>query len=411
MIERNSQASRRLKVLDQTPELDVRFLISCLNGIAQKCIGGDSAAEGLSLFQGAHTVSINGGNFTVSIQHNYPAKNDIEAILKAIPNYRDIYSTNLSKATTGTGPSFAEWEEYGKWLVPGDTIKTMWGGCFSPTASFALPSGHFRMSAHELYENRIHPCSPKVSSTSTTAVEVYAALPANPISLSLSTFPDPNPRPPGSLEVVNHAVSLDPPCHLAPMSTPGSQANSLLISAGRAGGMGLAPPPKANHSNSNNASSIPQFPRVTTPPCTYHDGASRGDLLGFSLGFASELIVTTLDLDKAPDGIEPGLADILHKAFSYHGMMESVVAETSAKPFYQPLPCLPATLQCNNTEPVSPTGHHFSGAPQARYVDARTNQELSDGLKYLRIFATAEPMLRWKVRMIPSSSQGFNRRS
>ncbi|KAH6874663.1 hypothetical protein BKA70DRAFT_1240445 [Coprinopsis sp. MPI-PUGE-AT-0042] len=89
--------------------------------------GCDGAAEGPSLFQGAHAVTINGGNFNVGIQHNYPAKNDIEAILKAIPNYRDIHITNLSKATTGTGPHFAEWEEYGKWVAPGDIVKTMWG--------------------------------------------------------------------------------------------------------------------------------------------------------------------------------------------------------------------------------------------------------------------------------------------
>ncbi|KAH6903560.1 hypothetical protein BKA70DRAFT_1227865 [Coprinopsis sp. MPI-PUGE-AT-0042] len=68
--------------------------------------GADSTVGGPSLFQGAQTVNINGGNINVGNQYNAGAE------------------------TAGDGrdwPRFAEWKEYCRWLVPEDELKTMWG--------------------------------------------------------------------------------------------------------------------------------------------------------------------------------------------------------------------------------------------------------------------------------------------
>ncbi|KAH6911344.1 hypothetical protein BKA70DRAFT_1185890 [Coprinopsis sp. MPI-PUGE-AT-0042] len=64
-------------------------------------------------------------------QHNHaplqPTNHDIPAILKQVPNYRDIHIANLGKATEGTGPIFAEWEEFCEWMSIQGRPKTMWG--------------------------------------------------------------------------------------------------------------------------------------------------------------------------------------------------------------------------------------------------------------------------------------------
>ncbi|KAH6911325.1 hypothetical protein BKA70DRAFT_57207 [Coprinopsis sp. MPI-PUGE-AT-0042] len=64
-------------------------------------------------------------------QHNYaplqPTNHDIPAILEQVPNYRDIHIANLGRATEGTGPLFAEWDEFGEWMSVQGVVKTMWG--------------------------------------------------------------------------------------------------------------------------------------------------------------------------------------------------------------------------------------------------------------------------------------------
>ncbi|KAH6907877.1 hypothetical protein BKA70DRAFT_1189351, partial [Coprinopsis sp. MPI-PUGE-AT-0042] len=64
-------------------------------------------------------------------QHNHaplqPTNHDIPAILEQVPNYRDIHIVNLGRATEGTGPIFAEWEEFCEWMSIQGRLKTMWG--------------------------------------------------------------------------------------------------------------------------------------------------------------------------------------------------------------------------------------------------------------------------------------------
>ncbi|KAH6892728.1 hypothetical protein BKA70DRAFT_839284 [Coprinopsis sp. MPI-PUGE-AT-0042] len=63
--------------------------------------------------------------------HNHvpfqPTIHDIPAILDQVPNYRDIHIANLGRATEGTGPIFAEWEEFCDWMSVQGVVKTMWG--------------------------------------------------------------------------------------------------------------------------------------------------------------------------------------------------------------------------------------------------------------------------------------------
>ncbi|KAH6888317.1 hypothetical protein BKA70DRAFT_1202834, partial [Coprinopsis sp. MPI-PUGE-AT-0042] len=56
-----------------------------------------------------------------------PTNHDIPAILEQVPNYRDIHIANLGRATEGTGPTFAEWEEFCEWMSIQGRLKTMWG--------------------------------------------------------------------------------------------------------------------------------------------------------------------------------------------------------------------------------------------------------------------------------------------
>ncbi|KAH6892695.1 hypothetical protein BKA70DRAFT_1233627 [Coprinopsis sp. MPI-PUGE-AT-0042] len=63
--------------------------------------------------------------------HNHaplqPTFHDIPAILDQVPNYRDIHIANLGRATEGTGPIFAEWEQFCEWISVQGVVKTMWG--------------------------------------------------------------------------------------------------------------------------------------------------------------------------------------------------------------------------------------------------------------------------------------------
>ncbi|KAH6907884.1 hypothetical protein BKA70DRAFT_1427718 [Coprinopsis sp. MPI-PUGE-AT-0042] len=79
------------------------------------------------------TVNVHGGTFNsgnninVGNQDGHVIKQAIQAILDAIPNYRDIHAANLGKATEGTGPRFPVWQQYCQWLIPQAGLKSMWG--------------------------------------------------------------------------------------------------------------------------------------------------------------------------------------------------------------------------------------------------------------------------------------------
>ncbi|KAH6888320.1 hypothetical protein BKA70DRAFT_59764 [Coprinopsis sp. MPI-PUGE-AT-0042] len=56
-----------------------------------------------------------------------PTNHDIPAILEQVPNYRDVHTANLGRATEGTGPCFDEWDEFCGWTNVQGALKTMWG--------------------------------------------------------------------------------------------------------------------------------------------------------------------------------------------------------------------------------------------------------------------------------------------
>ncbi|KAH6911299.1 hypothetical protein BKA70DRAFT_1146617 [Coprinopsis sp. MPI-PUGE-AT-0042] len=56
-----------------------------------------------------------------------PRSDDISGVLARVPNYRDLHIANLSRATTGTGPCFSQWDEFSKWTGAQSVLKTMWG--------------------------------------------------------------------------------------------------------------------------------------------------------------------------------------------------------------------------------------------------------------------------------------------
>ncbi|KAH6903565.1 hypothetical protein BKA70DRAFT_1155376 [Coprinopsis sp. MPI-PUGE-AT-0042] len=86
-----------------------------------------------AVFQGIHTVNISGGNFNaggtlnVGSQDDHVMDKELQSILDAIPNHRDIHAANSGRATEGTGPRFRRWREYRSWLVPRNSLTTMWG--------------------------------------------------------------------------------------------------------------------------------------------------------------------------------------------------------------------------------------------------------------------------------------------
>ncbi|KAH6911291.1 hypothetical protein BKA70DRAFT_1560386 [Coprinopsis sp. MPI-PUGE-AT-0042] len=81
-------------------------------------------------------INVVGGNQIHHEEHHYhqhnhlplqPTHTDIPAILDGVPNYRDIHTANLGRATLGTGPRFSEWDEFGEWTNPQGLLKAMWG--------------------------------------------------------------------------------------------------------------------------------------------------------------------------------------------------------------------------------------------------------------------------------------------
>jgi hypothetical protein len=85
------------------------------------------------MFSGAHDVQIVNSNLTVvcessnHIHHHYGGERDIWAILRLVPNFRDIYHDMLEKITQGTGMWLVKGDKFRVWLEPNGDIKIFWG--------------------------------------------------------------------------------------------------------------------------------------------------------------------------------------------------------------------------------------------------------------------------------------------
>ncbi|KAH6911294.1 hypothetical protein BKA70DRAFT_1270076 [Coprinopsis sp. MPI-PUGE-AT-0042] len=103
------------------------------------CVNPDGVAK-LDL-RPPDSIQVTGGNVNVVggnqhqcnhyHQHNHaipqPTNNSTPAILDWVPNYRDIHIANLGRATQGTGPCFALWDEFCEWTSTDGALKAMWG--------------------------------------------------------------------------------------------------------------------------------------------------------------------------------------------------------------------------------------------------------------------------------------------
>ncbi|KAH6909961.1 hypothetical protein BKA70DRAFT_181085 [Coprinopsis sp. MPI-PUGE-AT-0042] len=72
------------------------------------------------------TLTVVGGDVH---NHYYNAERsrDILAILRSIPNFRNVYQDMLSKATLGTGMWLVKGDKFRLWLEPNGDIKIFWG--------------------------------------------------------------------------------------------------------------------------------------------------------------------------------------------------------------------------------------------------------------------------------------------
>ena len=85
-----------------------------------------SVSQDPSLIRDAQNVTVNGGTFYVGCAVNVQeAQHQILSVLERVPNYRDIHSANLGRATKGTGPQFDEGTDYHRWMM--GELKEMWG--------------------------------------------------------------------------------------------------------------------------------------------------------------------------------------------------------------------------------------------------------------------------------------------
>ncbi|KAH6884737.1 hypothetical protein BKA70DRAFT_136350 [Coprinopsis sp. MPI-PUGE-AT-0042] len=101
---------------------------------AEGRLGSAQSLTGVQMTGGV--INVVGGNQIHHEEHHYhqhnhlplqPTHTDIPAILDGVPNYRDIHTANLGRATLGTGPRFSEWDEFGEWTNPQGLLKAMWG--------------------------------------------------------------------------------------------------------------------------------------------------------------------------------------------------------------------------------------------------------------------------------------------
>jgi hypothetical protein len=74
-------------------------------------------------------LTVAGGDITTNVHNHYHSDNkaDIWAILKAVPNFRDIYHDMLERATEGTGLWLIKGDKFSVWLDPNGDIKIFWG--------------------------------------------------------------------------------------------------------------------------------------------------------------------------------------------------------------------------------------------------------------------------------------------
>jgi hypothetical protein len=86
------------------------------------------------------TLSVVGGdvihNHNHSLHYHYERPNDVWAILRSIPNFRQIYQDMLSKATDGTGVWLFKGGKFRLWLEPNGDIKIFWGSGIRRCSSF-----------------------------------------------------------------------------------------------------------------------------------------------------------------------------------------------------------------------------------------------------------------------------------
>ncbi|KAH6902508.1 ankyrin repeat-containing domain protein [Coprinopsis sp. MPI-PUGE-AT-0042] len=92
-----------------------------------------SSPRTTALVQGNSQVQINDGSISViggdshTHIHYHDIKNDLKAILLAIPNFRKIHQDTLAKATLGTGVWLLRGEKFSLWLEPNGDLKILWG--------------------------------------------------------------------------------------------------------------------------------------------------------------------------------------------------------------------------------------------------------------------------------------------
>ncbi|KAH6889043.1 hypothetical protein BKA70DRAFT_1163670, partial [Coprinopsis sp. MPI-PUGE-AT-0042] len=75
------------------------------------------------------TLTVIGGDVVQNhhVHYHHERSRDIWAILRSIPNFRNIYHDMLSKATLGTGMWLVKGDKFRLWLEPNGDIKIFWG--------------------------------------------------------------------------------------------------------------------------------------------------------------------------------------------------------------------------------------------------------------------------------------------
>ncbi|KAH6889029.1 hypothetical protein BKA70DRAFT_1163656 [Coprinopsis sp. MPI-PUGE-AT-0042] len=97
--------------------------------------GGSHTLNTAQMFSNARDLQIVDSTLTVAgrdvvysnIHYHHERTRDIWAILKSIPNFRQIYQDMLSKATLGTGMWLVKGDKFCLWIEPNGDIKILWG--------------------------------------------------------------------------------------------------------------------------------------------------------------------------------------------------------------------------------------------------------------------------------------------
>ena len=83
------------------------------------------------------TLSVVGGDVHNHTHHyHYEQRTDVWAVLRLIPNFRQIYQDMLSKATPGTGMWLLKNDKFRVWLEPNGDLKIFWGSGIREWSSF-----------------------------------------------------------------------------------------------------------------------------------------------------------------------------------------------------------------------------------------------------------------------------------